>query len=274
MRDSPATARLVAYLAEHPGAKFAAIHAHMGGNERAAVQLLARARKAGRIFATGPSRCWYFATEAERDAFLSQRPVKVKRKLKLPTVLAMLQSDTSPIGITHGDVMRATGYTAVETSAALALLQRAGRADRLGAYKDARFFVAGRAQQCVAAFEAHMVALTEARRERRNALRRVNPGGPRPVKVRAAKPPKPPKVAKPAKQKHRQQPMTINASQDAPVTIAKPPKANFKDMPAIVPPHVKVQRLPGCPTRARFEPPKSFRGEFVKEFEQLCRSGG
>jgi hypothetical protein len=38
------------------------------------------------------------------------------------------------------------------------------------------------------------------------------------------------------------------------------------DQPA---PQIKVTRLPGCPSRSRFEPPPWFRGEFSREWQEL-----
>lgn len=43
-----------------------------------------------------------------------------------------------------------------------------------------------------------------------------------------------------------------------------PPKVKRADIPAVIPPHVQVQRLPGCPARTRFQPDVGFVGDWLK----------
>lgn len=85
-----------------------------------------------------------------------------------PAVLALLQADTSPIGLTHGEIMAATGLNGRQASVAIQLLRKSDRCLALGRCKDSRFFASvERVEECCAAFDAFMVALTAARKLRR-----------------------------------------------------------------------------------------------------------
>jgi hypothetical protein len=182
-------------------------------------------------------------------------------------VLAVLLADTGPIGVSHQDIQKATGLDPVRVSAALRLLRLGGRMFVLGKFNDSRFFASQeRMESCRAAFDVYMAELTASRkaraREKRNARNRVYWAEKPPEekrRMRSGKKKKPkagPKVSK----RHRQAPMSIAA----PVTISKKPQEAWKNAEPIIPPHVKVQKLPGCPPDRRFHVSEQFKGDFSK----------
>jgi hypothetical protein len=94
----------------------------------------------------------------------------------------------------------------------------------------------------------------EARNRRARTYWASKPKQPR--KKPGPKPKAEPKVSK----RHRQEPMTVSA----PVTISKKPQEAWKNAEPIIPPHVKVQKLPGCPPDHRFHVSPHFKGDFSK----------
>jgi hypothetical protein len=180
-------------------------------------------------------------------------------------VLAVLQADTSDIGLLHTDIQRATGLDGIRVSAAIRLLRLAGHVFVIGKFKDSRFFAGSeRAEACRAAFDAYMAKLTADRKERareahnRNS-RKYLASKPKPDRPHKKPGPQPKPKAEP-KPRHRQKPPSVSA----PVTISKKPQEAWKNAEPIIPPHVKVQKLPGCPPDHRFHVSPHFKGDFTK----------
>jgi hypothetical protein len=181
-------------------------------------------------------------------------------------VLAVLLADTSPIGVSHQDIQKATGLDPVRVSAAVRILRLTGRMFVLGKFHDSRYFASSeRMESCRAAFDAYMAELMASRKERarekRNARGRVYWAEKPPEEKRRTRSGK--KKAKPKaepKPRHRQKPPSVSA----PVTISKKPQEAWKNAEPIIPPHVKVQELQGCQPDRRFHVPKEFKGEFTK----------
>jgi len=79
--------------------------------------------------------------------------------------------------------------------------------------------------------------------------------------AKAGKPPKRAKLETPGRVH-----LVIAPSPRRPPSIAG---KRWSEQLAIVPPGVRVQKLPGCPKESRFTPPSGFRGEWSAEWNQL-----
>jgi hypothetical protein len=73
------------------------------------------------------------------------------------------------------------------------------------------------------------------------------------------------KTAKPKRPKFKD----IVISQPKPAKAEVAARLKWADQEPVIPPGVKVQRVPGCPARTRFEPPAWFRGEWLAEWREL-----
>jgi hypothetical protein len=128
---------------------------------------------------------------------------------------------------------------------------------------------------------ARRVAQQRARRERENEAKRRRYAEQAEVRaatkarVKASREAK--KAAKKAGEAKVEKPANPKRPKFKDIVIAKPKpvktedaaRLKWADQPAIIPPSVKVQRLPGCPVRTRFEPPAWFRGEWLAEWREL-----
>jgi hypothetical protein len=144
----------------------------------------------------------------------------------------------------------------------------------LGKFHDARYFATTeRMEQCRPAYEVHMDAVWVARLEnlRANHAAAARRRAAKLRELRPPKPTKPPKVVKAAKapkaSKQAAQPK-LGKDLVVPAYSPKPAAPKWKDIPAIIPAGVKVQKLPGYQPRT-FEPPKWFKGELTREWAEL-----
>jgi outer membrane biosynthesis protein TonB len=171
---------------------------------------------------------------------------------------------------------------------------REGELFSVPAFKYSRYFLSAEARDAATpAVRAHLAAEQAARdqlslerarerdrqrgpakvekdRARRAALRAANQ---KPPKVKAEKPPKPPKPvnAKPPKAAKPPKPAKQpKAGKDLVVPSDRPKQTapKWKDMPVVIPPTVKVQKLPGYKPRT-FEPPQWFKGDLLREWAEL-----
>jgi hypothetical protein len=194
--------------------------------------------------------------------------------LTTAAVHALLVADTSQIGMTHGELVSATGFDTLRVTAALRILRLSGRMFMLGKLHDSRYFAtAERQEQCRPAYEAHMAAVGVARLAnlRANHAAAARRRAAKLRELRPPKPTKPPKVVKAAKApKVSKQAAQAKLGKDlvVPAYSPKPAAPKWKDIPAIIPAGVKVQKLPGYQPRT-FEPPKWFKGELLREWAEL-----
>lgn len=77
----------------------------------------------------------------------------------------------------------------------------------------------------------------------------------------AQRPPKEPKPPKPPKAAKRKPPVLVG--------VMRRPVKLSQDLPVVIPEHVKVQRLPGCPPDHRFHVSPHFKGEFLQQWKRL-----
>lgn len=179
------------------------------------------------------------------------------------TVRVALMTCSDERGITFPQIIAASGLTDAQVSHSLAALVCAGQLFRAGTSVQTRYFLAAdRMAEVWPVLRAEFIALAKERASARarKAYER-HKDAPAMVEKRQAiserhEAKKPAKAPKPAK--------AIPAG----VQVKRPAAVKFKDAQAIVPAHVRVQRLPGCPTHSRFEPPTWFKGDFQREWEE------
>lgn len=189
----------------------------------------------------------------------------------LPLVHGILAADTSPLGMTSQQVLRACGLEPKQCTAALYLLKQSGRCFSSGIHHSDRFFYAT-AERMEACREAVAARLVEVRKQRRAEMNRKHAQRARERLARKPKPEKAPKPAKSPKAKAAPKPKREKpakpAGVTAPVHISSAPRRRWDAAPVVVPAHVKVTVCQGYVPRT-FAPPPFFRGEYLTEWQQL-----
>ncbi len=196
-------------------------------------------------------------------------------------ILRALAACTDPLGASHAWLVENTRVKPKCLASVIYKMARAEIVYAVAGYKMSRYFLTEATRDAARpAVEAHFAAVkaeshrlaTEARRARdRDRGRRAETLERRRARraaQRAMKPPKAPKPAKVVQPKAAVHPARAANPSRVHIVIAKPraprkpggPK--WEDLPATIPPGVRVQKLPGCPHQSRYAPPPSFRGEW------------
>lgn len=184
----------------------------------------------------------------------------------LPLVHGILAADTSPLGMTSQQVLRACSLEPKQCTAALYLLKQSGRCFSNGIHHSDRFFYATQ-ERMEACREAVAARLVEVRKQRRIEMNRKHAQRAREREARKPKPEKAPKAkASPAQKPKREKP--AKPATPATVHISSAPRRKWDSAPVVVPEHVKVQEIPGYVPRT-FAPPPFFKGSYTREWEEL-----
>ena len=191
-------------------------------------------------------------------------------------ILAALATCTEPMGATYAWLLTATGIDRMLLKATLYKMTLAGAIFASPRFKNSTYFLTPEARdagQPIA--DAHFAALSaqvqaaaldrirardRARSKARTAAMAAArpPRQPKPPKV---KEPKPPKIrAQRARTEREQKPTNLFACRPS----AKPPKAIRADLPIVIPAGLQIKRVPGCPTRTRYQPEPGFVGVWLK----------
>jgi hypothetical protein len=197
----------------------------------------------------------------KKDYVPRARPSKVNQPLR-----DALDASTERFGLPQRRLREITGLPSDLTDVALREMRQRGVVFALGTNPDMHYFATAERRDAVAdEFPAYIAKVKadrlEARKEamRRRARERYhNDAAERERVIKRARATTKRKTeerraSKPGKE-------LVRPSKPAPVNKARERWAAQKP---ITPPGVKVQHLPGCPSRGRFEPPPSFRGEFT-----------
>lgn len=178
-------------------------------------------------------------------------------------LLAAIQDSSDPLGLSIETLRGLNLFHGKSLFKALEMLAGRGLIFVHGFRNWRRYFANAAARDAAAPMleklqDENAARLRREQNDRKNAAKSAK----RAAAPKPAKQPKPVK-AKPAKPIQRQV-----FARPAPVTVKSQKHPNFKDLPAIVPAHVKVTRCPGFVPRT-FAPPPFFKGELSREWQQL-----
>jgi hypothetical protein len=187
---------------------------------------------------------------------MPKQPKTIKKNSARKALLEMIRAFDDPLGMSLDD-LKARGVEAgSSTFKSLDILIGRGLVFDHGIRHWRRLF-ADQAKR-----DAAVPILTRMQAENAAILRRIQDEkkNAKQIAARRAKPkqPKPAKVV-PVKQARQ---VFLRPS------VKQPTRADFKDLPAIVPEHVKVTRCPGFVPRT-FAPPPFFKGELTREWQEL-----
>jgi hypothetical protein len=268
----PAVLEAIKACPDPMGATHAWLTEHTGlGNRAVTMALHKLTTRLETVFVLRhPSR--YFASvEARAAAGILMKhaaeEARARKQYRQPgvtdAVLAELRASTEPMGITRRALRIKIDAAHMTVWKATHRLLVSGQIFSLGSSTGERLFATAAARDAAAPVFAKAEAEARVARKRARQARRQE-------RAAAKRPPKPVKVAKaptPAVPKPQKQWV------QAPVQMRKAPKTNFKDLPAIVPPGVKVMKCPGYTPRT-FAPPSWFKGELTREWQQLRAEPG
>lgn len=167
---------------------------------------------------------------------MSTKPDSLRSQLR-----AVLAGIASPLGATNSELQDATGMDAVKLSRVVHCLSKSKQIHMVHRGRHTRYFATSEARDA-AAPEVNAIAdaiktATRAVNDAKKAARYHEKMKARPPKLeRPPKPLKPPKIVKPKAKKYMPANVTVKA---------RATQANFRDQPAIIPPHIRVQQIAG-----------------------------
>ncbi len=174
-------------------------------------------------------------------------------------ILAALATCTEPMGATYAWLLTATGIDRMLLKATLYKMALAGAIFASPRFKNSTYFLTAEARdagQPIA--DAHFAALSA--QVKAAALDRIRARDRERPKVRTAKlaAARPPRQPKPPKVKP---PIGCRVYKTSGSVIAKVIRA---DLPIVIPAGLQIKRVPGCPTRTRYQPEENFVGTWLK----------